>query len=254
MALRCHHEMGQYETASTFATFTYDDAHLPAYGSLVPHHYTDFIKRLRRSIAPRKVRYFQCGEYGDKFERPHHHAILFGYEPPDEILAGYSNKEPIYSSEFLTERWSHGQVITGRATFQSAAYVARYITKKVNGELAEDHYTRDCPYTGQTYSVVPEYATMSTRPGIGKAHLEQWMSDIFPSDEVIFEGRVHKPPRYYSDHYRSLEPDSWDAIRKKRKQNQVRHKKDQTPERLRQRETVKKAQYAQLKRGYENET
>lgn len=257
-AIRCHHEIKyheqEFDQPSTFATLTYRPENLPSYGTLVPHHFTDFMKRLRRDIYPKKVRYFQCGEYGEKFERPHHHAILFGYRDYDEEPAGYSNYEPIFFSPYLTKLWSHGDVITGTATFESAAYVARYITKKVNGEKAKDHYERTDPHTLETYSLHPEYATMSRSPGIGANHIQTYMSDVFPSDEVVYQGRVFKPPRFYSNRLKDMDPDTELAVRKKRKRLAARHAHDQTVERLQQREKVKKAQFNQLKRGYENET
>jgi len=250
-AIRCHHEMKHLANLSTFATFTYDDDHLPIGNTLVPEHFQKFMKRFRKKIAPQKVRFFQCGEYGDQFNRPHHHAILFGYTPPDEELHGYSNREPIYTTQFLTDIWKNGQVITGRASFESAAYIARYCTKKINGPQAEDHYWRIDQRTGEAWAVEPEYATMSNRPGIGRNHLDTFTSDIFPSDEVIFEGRSIKPPRYYCEVYRKANPEQWDTIQNRRKENNQKRLKDQTPDRLWQRETVKLAQFDQLKRGYE---
>jgi hypothetical protein len=45
---------------------TYDPEHLPEDGSLNVVHFQKFMKRLRDRIKPLKIRFFHCGEYGDK--------------------------------------------------------------------------------------------------------------------------------------------------------------------------------------------
>ena len=60
-----------------FLTLTYDDEHLPEGNTLEPSHLTLFIKRLRERFRPNAIRYFACGEYGDRSERPHYHLVVF---------------------------------------------------------------------------------------------------------------------------------------------------------------------------------
>lgn len=245
-------EAGCHE-ANTFLTLTYDEEHLPIDGSLVPHHFQDFIKRLRERCKPQRIRYFHCGEYGDEYQRPHYHAALFGYQPTDEVHWSHSNGEPLYRSEFLEEVWSHGMVVSGTLTFESAAYIARYVTKKVNGvDRDSGHYVRSCPITGRTTEVLPEYATMSRRPGIGRDHYERYSTDIYPHDEVILRGHPCRPPRYYTDLYREADPSGFEEVRRKRTALRQRYRHDNTDERLAARERVKLAQFNQLKRGYDH--
>ena len=245
------HEAREHEE-NTFATFTYRPENLPIDGSLVPHHFQDFMKRLRRELHPKKVRYYHCGEYGDQFERPHYHAAIFGYEPDDQDLYGHSNGEPLYRSPLLEKLWTHGNVITGQLTFESAAYIARYCTKKVNGvKRDEGHYIRSCPITGETTEVHPEYSTMSNRPGIGADHFRTYPSDFFPSDEAVYKGRIFKPPRYYQKQFQSADPEGWEAVRTKRLRFATDHAMDNSDERLAAREKVKLAQFSQLKRNYD---
>lgn len=79
-------------------------------------------------------------------------------------------------------------------TFESAAYIARYIVDKVNGDLAEEHYARIDPETGETYMLQPELAHMSLKPAIGRPWFDKFHSDVYPGDYVVSDGRKSKPP------------------------------------------------------------
>ena len=140
-AIRCMHE-AQLHESNAFITLTYADEHLPQDRSLDKREFQLFIKRLRKSIQPQRLRYFHCGEYGAKLGRPHYHACLFGFDFPDKELQRYSKTgEKLYRSDLLDSAWQNkGWALIGEVTFQSAAYVARYITKKITGEAAHDHY------------------------------------------------------------------------------------------------------------------
>ena len=238
-----------------FLTLTYDPENLPIDGSLVPEHFTKFMKKLRKAVYPEKLRYYHCGEYGDNFDRPHYHAALFGLELTDEELYGHSNGEPLYTSNFLTDLWGRGLVVVGTLTHESAAYIARYCTKKVNGRKKDEgHYVRSCPITGETTEVLPEYATMSNRPGIGRDFYERYSTDFFPDDEAVHAGRIFKPPRYYAEMYKLTDPEGWEEVRQKRRIFQSRHALDNSDERLAARERVQEAQFKMLPRSYDNET
>ena len=76
-SLRMLHEL-TYHPQSSFITLTYDDYHLPSDNSLKKRHLQLFIKRLRKNLGERRIKYFACGEYGGQTMRPHYHAILFG--------------------------------------------------------------------------------------------------------------------------------------------------------------------------------
>lgn len=155
-----------------------------------------FMKRLRKKYG--KVRFFHCGEYGEKNKRPHYHALLFGLDFKDKELFSQREGVRLYTSESLSELWPHGFSTIGDVTFESAAYVARYVMKKVRGEGAESHYSQWFdPITGEITEVVPEYATMSRKPGIGYEWFQEYKSDVFPHDYCVVRGHEVKPPRYY---------------------------------------------------------
>lgn len=234
-AVRCMHEASLHDQNS-FITLTYHDDYLPELGSLDRKAFPDFMKRLRSRIAPAKVRYFHCGEYGDENLRPHYHALLFGWDFSDKTLWRMSGDNPTYRSAMLEELWPIGQSEIGSVTFKSAGYVARYAMKKQTGPIADEYYQ------GRE----PEYATMSRRPGIGAGWLERYGSDVYPSDQLVVNGVVTKPPRYYDGKYSELDPDSFDAIQDARKAR--RSIKDETPSRLSVREQCLEARLSLSKK------
>lgn len=176
-------------------TLTYDEAHVPPDGSLVKRAFPDFIRRLRK--RGHKARYFHCGEYGD-LGRPHYHGALFGFDFRDKVPCEPSKSGAAqWVSPFLEELWPAGICKVGALNFESAAYIARYVTKKVTGRAAEGHYARVDDSTGEMFQIEPEFATMSRRPGLAHGWFDRFESDVYPADEVIVRGRSCKPPRYY---------------------------------------------------------
>jgi len=195
--MRCVHEASLYDE-NCFITLTYDNEHLPALGNLDRAAFPLFMKRLRKAISPRKVRFYHAGEYGDSFGRPHYHACLFGFDFPDKELYTERAGLPVWRSELLQKLWPFGRTEIGSVTFESAAYVARYILKKLLGKDAEHGYDL---YDGETGEIVgkrvPEYTTMSRRPGIGRGWYEKFKDEVYPSDSVLIRGQLMKPPRAY---------------------------------------------------------
>jgi hypothetical protein len=129
-AIRCVHEAYGHED-NAFITLTYAPEHLPHDVSLNISHFQKFMKRLRKAISPKLVRFFHCGEYGELNQRPHYHACLFGYDFPDKVLYTIRDECRLYRSPMLEKLWPMGFATVGDVTFESAAYVARYITKKL---------------------------------------------------------------------------------------------------------------------------
>ena len=237
-----------------FITLTYDDYHMPRLftggpGTLLKKDFQNFMKRLRKLLAPRKIRYYMCGEYGDKDQRPHYHACVFGFDPQDKQLFAVNLDNHIYTSEMMSDTWGRGFVTIGSLTFQSAAYVARYVMKKRTGPLAHDHYLR-CDNYGVAYWLEPEYNTMSRRPGIGRDWYEKYKDDLFPSDEVPVPGSgVHKKvPRYYETILKSEDELQHEEVKRLREVFRDSHVDEYSPQRLMDKYKVKKAQLKYLKR------
>lgn len=233
-AARCAHEASLYER-NCFITLTYETE--PEGGSLVPKHFVDFMKRLRWRCGE-GIRFFHCGEYGAKRARPHHHSLLFNWDFDDKRWFSGKGDEVLYTSELLSELWGHGFATVGACTFASAGYVARYTLKK-SGNPAD--------YQGK----VPEYLTMSRRPGIGRGWIEKYLTDCYPSDEMVVNGHITKPPRYYDDVAEKVMPE---VVREIKFQRMVEGKRspDSKGRQLVVREVVKKAAMTALRRPLED--
>jgi hypothetical protein len=241
-AMRIVHESSLHDE-NCFLTLTYDDEHVPADGSLNKKHFQDFMKRLRWRYPEKKIRYYQCGEYGEKYGRPHYHACMFGIDFNDaEVIAEVRPGQILRSSPALEQLWPFGFNTIGSLTYESAAYCSRYVLKKVNGKQAEDHYMRVDDY-GICYWVEPEYTTMSRRPGIGKGWFEKYGADVFPSDEVPVPGKgiLKGVPRYYDELLRLENEDTYEEVKEARKQYYFSHPGEFLPARLEAKYKVRKA-------------
>lgn len=245
-AMRCVHEL-EYHNDSCFITLTYNDKYLPKYRSLSLDDFQLFMKRFRKKFKDKKIRFFHCGEYGERNERPHDHAIIFGFDFPDKKHLKTVNGYNVYTSQILEDLWGKGFCTIGDVTFESAAYVARYVLKKVTGEHAKYFYGKRSP----------EYVTMSRRDGIASKWYEEHRSEVYQyesgaevvdCDEVEIRGRKMKPPRYYDNRLKMDSEEIYNYIKKARKFVAMLHEDDNTDERLADKEKIKNAQLKFLKR------
>lgn len=245
-AVRMMHE-AKMHSENCFLTLTYDDEHLPKFGSLLLPDWQNFMKKLRREIEPRKVRFFHCGEYGETTNRPHYHACLFGYDFTDKYEWMHRGENLCWRSESLDKWWGKGSTELGEMNFDTAAYCARYIMKKVTGRDADWAYDVVDQGTGEIGRALPEYTTMSRRPGIGNSWFEKYGGEVYRRDEVIVKGRAAKPPKYYDTLHEIVNPDAHERVLRARMDG--RSRKDETPERLQVREVCTKARLNQSQRG-----
>ena len=257
-AVRCMHEAQMHEQNS-YITLTYAPEHLPPNGSL---HYPDFqafMKRLRihaqRKHGIKNVRFYMCGEYGENLSRPHYHAVVFGYDFADKTpFQKNKSGHTLCISAELTEIWGLGHCLVGDVTFQSAAYVARYIMKKQNGKSVnpdtglpyEDHY-----YQGGGEYLTKEFNKMSLKPGIGANWWHKFKDDVKSQDQIIVNGKPCKPPKYYDKLHALEDPLDFEATQYQRYLNSLPFAENSTPERLEVREEVALAKISRLKRSME---
>lgn len=212
-AMRCMHEASLYDE-NCFLTLTYDDAHLPENGSLAKVDFQRFMKRLRWRYRGRSIRFYHCGEYGDESGRPHYHALLFGFDFDDKVRWSVRNGNEVWRSDALEELWPYGHSEIGTVTFESAAYVARYVMKKF---VSSDEEAVKAYYGCRE----PEYATMSRRPGIGREWFELYGDEVYAHDSVIVNGREVKPPKFYDALFEAVSPGRLAEVKAKRRRGVV---------------------------------
>lgn len=246
-AVRILHE-SQLHAHSWFVTLTYDDKHLPPRSSLCYRDFQLFMYRLRKRYG--RVRFYVAGEYGDSTGRPHYHACLFGLRFDDLV---HYRKSPsghtLWKSAELDALWERGLCSVGALTFESAAYTARYVCKKVLGDRAESHYRRVDLETGEVYYLTPEFARMSLKPGIGRLWFDKFRSDCLPRDYCIVDGQKVKVPKYYSQLLKLQAPFVYDEVEFARIQAGDQYAGERSPERLAVREVVAAARLGLKKRG-----
>jgi len=249
-AVRLGHE-AQMHKEKSWITLTYRDDPI----TLSVRDMQLFMKRLRQAIRPTKIRFFLCGEYGEQLARPHYHVCIFGWFPPDARSADhYSSRKdnPTWTSAIVAKAWPHGFHLIGQLQSESMAYTARYSMKKINGDLQASHYAYIDPLSGAHCTRVPEFALMSTSPGIGSAWYDKYKSDLYPLDHAVrSNGQVGRVPAYYDKKLKDPKPELLEELKFKRGIKAVSRFENNTDERLAVREVVHQAKSSQLKRSYE---
>lgn len=183
-ALRLMHER-QYWDDAIFLTLTYSDDHLPTRGTLVKRDVQLFIKRVRKDLIGRVIRYYAVGEYGEKTNRPHYHAIMFGLSYDD--------------SELIRENWELGFIKVGYVTYQSCRYVAEYCQKKLGGKPGREKYGSR------------EYPFQLCSKGIGARWAIDNQKRLMDNLYITSEGKKFGIPRYYRKKL-DIEADEYDPL------------------------------------------
>lgn len=197
-AVRCTLEAMDHDE-NWFLTLTYDDEHLPADGMLQRSDLQKFLKRLRARLGP--FRYFGCGEYGSKNNRPHFHLILFGLHLDDLKPVGSG----LVSSPDISEAWPFGFHYLGDVTYNSCNYVARYTTKKLFNDVPDG-----------------EFICASTHPGIGYNWCKEHLSQALEYDSVFGDfgaTKAVKLPRYFDKIAEILDKGRYDEVKAHRLDN-----------------------------------
>lgn len=178
-ATRARHEISTHDE-NCFLTLTYDEDNLPGH-LVVKTEFQKFMKKLRKHTK-KNIRYMVSHEYGSNTFRPHHHAILFGYNPPNQKQIQSSKKgEPLFTSDSIEKLWGKGFHSIGTANEKTAYYIASYSIK------GKKHSFPD-PNTGEIINV-SDCMDTSKRPAIGLNYFKNNFQQIINSKEIM--------PRYY---------------------------------------------------------
>lgn len=179
-ALRCQLELQQHKSA-VFTTLTYDDDHLPL--TLQKEVLPVWVRALRKNKGAKSIRFFACGEYGERTQRPHYHAILYGASMADQQL--------------IEEKWPYGHTRTEPITPRRIAYTAGYCQKKIGyRHIPHERVSAD----GEPYTWQPPFRDMSRRPGIG-GQARQWVDSwrIY----AIKDGHKMAVPRFLHEAWKA---------------------------------------------------
>ena len=191
-----------------------------------------------------------AGEYGENFGRPHFHACIFGYDFHDKkFWKRTPSGSKLYRSDNLEVLWPFGYSSIGDVNFESAAYVARYIMKKVTGKKSSEHYEEINDETGEIVKRVPEFNKMSLKPGIGAEWYKKFKSDVFPHDYVVVRGKKMKPPKAYDKMYKKSNPYEYDELLYKRENNAKLNPDNHDPKRLDAKRQILESRLSLLKRN-----
>lgn len=157
-SVRLVHEWKYWEK-SMFVTLTYADKFLPDNCSLRKQDLSNFFHYVRSDerMKNREIKYFACGEYGDKggyvengrykglfINRPHYHAIIFGLDAFDDedrkIIS--DNWDKCEKFIFSPRLGLHGEWLDGQAidyvTPDDINYTCGYVMKKLFGNQLEE--------------------------------------------------------------------------------------------------------------------
>lgn len=178
-------EYDAFHQKGLFITLTYDDEHLPDNLSLRKRDFQLFMKRFRKRLNGRFIRYFACGEYGLKRGRPHYHAIIFNVDMFDkqDIIDSWPYCD---WNALMYDPRGRGQKAIAYVSHDSIRYVCGYVQKKIYGK-GKDYYTNQ--------GIEPPFQLQSQN--LGLSYLEKNVENILINKGVPYKGQIIPIPRYY---------------------------------------------------------
>lgn len=223
---RMIHELN-YHDGALFVTLTYDSNKVPigdkGYMTLRKRDLQLFLKRLRKALEPRRIRYYAAGEYGDPSkeiitssgtrlktvgDRPHYHLIIYGMRPTlddkYELHRAWMDPETGYAI---------GHIKVGLAERHSIQYVAGYVVDKLSGPLGDQEYAEK----GRE----PLFCLMSK--GIGRKYVQEDAKRLEEDISYTINGAKRQLPRYYVKKL-DIEPERLRALADDTERKRIRAK------------------------------
>lgn len=271
ISLRAAHE-AQMHDAGCFLTLTYDRESLPVTwkyssdegqrlalahpqrvvpygGSLRREDVVVFMKRLRKRVHEdygERVRAYVVGEYGGRTQRPHYHALLFGFDFRHDRIRVEDSRggHPQWSSKLLDELWSAGMCRIGELGQQSAQYAAKYALKSLGGKQELRGLVG-----GGMVEVEPAFDSLPHGRALGLPWLDRFWSDVFPLGAVVLRGGRQVPvPLAYLKVCKERDPEVYERVSEARALEGLKRLEDAMPARLRVREEVAHAKASRSQR------
>jgi len=251
-SVRAFHE-SLLTSASCFLTLTYSDDNLPHNGSLVRADLDDFCKRMREHclrVLGVRIRFFGCGEYGERSLRPHYHLIVFGASFTDGTVCGRSGSGvDVLQSPTLDGLWGHGRAVFQSFNIYAAKYIAKYSLAKFDGDQAALLLPVTDPDTGEVLMRVPPFIKRPSRPALGIPFLERFTEDVYAYDEIVLPdgtttGRVEAYDRWLAER----DPERFEAVKDARLRSAIAGYRPDEADRLRARGFIMDQALAQYSR------
>lgn len=209
-------EFKETEGETWFATFTYNDENLPPNNTLEKEAFQRFMKRLRKNFK-QKIRYFACGEYGDKSGRAHYHAILFNLNLTDLKKIGKTKDGfQLFKQERLTKTWGMGHVtispVTGKTALQ---YCAKYAQKVPNTKKAKKEWEITRP------NQEPQFQLVSQRPGLGHDYFMKYKDNLYNQGQIHVRNangvmKHYAIPKYFDRLLERYDPEKFEELTRER--------------------------------------
>lgn len=126
-----------------------------------------------------------------------------------------------YHSPDIYDAWSDRNKVSmgfheiSDFSYDTAAYVARYMMKKQRGQSVVEATNRDLPEGFELRSNA--FAHQSRMPGLGYQYFQDHKDDIYGYDILYYQKEFKlfksKPPRYFDKLYDLEEPEIMEAIK-----------------------------------------
>lgn len=272
-AIRCKHEASLHEK-NCVVTLTYSDENIPkgwwdksdekkpkwveAPGTIDPDAGPAWMKRLRAKIQYEReqlhkpwnpkdaIKTYGCAEYGCNDPkcgrpwcghnmRPHYHIILFNYDFPDKKVTQTTQGRNYYTSQILEQTWGLGGCQIMDMNFETAAYVSRYVTKKLSGPNWEKYESERIKRGKQKHAygakLKEQSICIAQQTGIASEWWKINKEKIHSNDLMYVNGQKIKPVKYYDHKYEIEKPNEYEKIKQKRKK-EIQKYIDETDQRM----------------------
>lgn len=195
-SIRALFELHDFDNAA-FVTLTYNEENYPKNGSLQKAFLQEFYDELQHKYKYRygkKLRFFSCGEYGDRTHRAHYHGIIYGLNP-DPFNKNNPDRKLIADSWHYCDKemfnWNNRQYNKNAINFctrETIQYVAGYCQKKLKSYAAE--------YYGKL-GIEPPFKIMSK--GLGLNYALQNVEVLRENGFTYYNGKKVRIPRYFRE-------------------------------------------------------